>query len=196
MKYGALRGKDDGDADEGKAAAGALAKLTSADYQRFRKVFNEKQGNDCRRQVLVNNLDDEIALRGAGMVQNMANPRKETTKAVLETQGREVLQTPVLMANQDSGTAVPSKGRPRIKTVATASLAKAHKHGIAGTQREAAGAKETKELEQGSEKQGPLRSRASGSLQHQGPPGAKEQETRTAGVERFQEFPATEAFRN
>ena len=84
----------------------------------------------------------------------------------------------------------------RIKTVATSSLAKAHKHGIAGTQREPAGVKETKELEQRCEKQEPPRSKASRSPQPQRPPGVKEPETRTTGVERFREVPATEAFRN
>ena len=34
VKYGALRGEDDRDADEGKAITDALAKLTSADHQR------------------------------------------------------------------------------------------------------------------------------------------------------------------
>ena len=56
------------------------------------------------------NLKDKIVLRGAGVVQNVANSRKETTKAVLDTQGREGLQTPVLVANQESGTAVASRG--------------------------------------------------------------------------------------
>ena len=79
----------------------------------------------------------------------MANSRKETTKAVPETLGREVLQAPGLTANWDSGTAVPSKGLQQIKTVAGASLAKSLKHGIEGTQREAAVAEEKEELEQG-----------------------------------------------
>ena len=38
--------------------------------------------------------------------------------------------------------------------------------------------------------------RSSGSLQQQGPPGAKEQESRTTGVERFRGLPSTEAFRS
>ena len=45
-----------------------------------------------------------------------------------------------------------------------APLAKAHKHGIAGTQREATAAKETEEMERGSEEQGPPRSRVSGKV--------------------------------
>ena len=118
-------------------------------------------------------IDDEIGLRGAGVVQNMANSRKETTKAVPETQGREVLQAPGLTASRDSGTAVPSKGSQQIKKVAGGSHAKAHKHGIAGTQREAAMTEEMEELGQGGEKQGPPRSRASESLQQQGNPGEK-----------------------
>ena len=76
----------------------------------------------------------------------------------------------------------PSKGLQQIKTVVGASLTKAYNHGIAETLREAAMAKEMEELEQGREEQGPPRSRASGSLQQQGPPGAKDQETRTARV--------------
>ena len=103
----------------------------------------------------------------------MANSCKETTKAVTETQGREVLHAPRLMASRDSGTALPSKGSHQIKTVAGGSLAKAHKDGIAGTQREAAMTKEMEELGQGGEEQGPPRSRASESLQQQAHPGAK-----------------------
>ena len=142
------------------------------------------------------NLDDEIGLREAGVVQNMVNSGKETKEAVLETQVMKVLKALVPTANLDSGTAVPSKGLRRTKAVAGASLAKDHKHGIAGTQREAAGAKKRKELEQGSEKKGPPRAKASGNLQQQRPPGAKEQKTRTIGVERYLEVPATEAFRS
>ena len=90
VKYGALRYGDDRDADGGKAPAGALAKLTSANNPRYKKVFGEKHWNDCRRNVLVN-LNDEIVLRGAGVVQNMANSRKKSTEAVLEAQGSKVL---------------------------------------------------------------------------------------------------------
>ena len=144
------------------------------------------------------NLDDEIGLREAGVVQNMVNSGKETTEVVLETQVMEGLKALAMTANLDSGKAVPSKGPQQIKATAGASLAKANKHGIARTQKEAAVAEETEDLElkQGSEEQGPPRSRASGSLQHQGPPGAREQETRTAGGESFRERSATEAFRS
>ena len=186
VKYGALRGREDRDAKEGKAATGALAKLTLANSPRYKKVFNEKQCNDCRRNVLVN-LDNKIEVRGAGVVQNIAKPRKEMTKVGPDTQGREVLQR----ANQDSGAEGPSKGQQQITKVAGASLAK---HGIMGNEGDATGAKKTKELEQGSKEQGPLRWRASGSLQQQGPQGAKEQEKRTTGVEHVRELPR--AYRN
>ena len=75
MKYGALRSGDNRDSGVGKAATGALDKLTSANNPRYTKVFDEKQWNDCRRNVLVN-LDNEIKLGGAGVVQNMANPAR------------------------------------------------------------------------------------------------------------------------
>ena len=148
VKCGARRCRDDRDADEGKTAAGTLAKPTSADNPRYKKVFKEKQWNDGRRNGLVN-LDDKIVLRGAGVVQNMANSRKETTKAVPEIQRKKVLQSPGRTANRASGTAGPSKGLQQIKTKAGASAAKAHKHSIARTQREAAVAEEAEELGKG-----------------------------------------------
>ena len=79
--------------------------------------------------------------------------------------------------------------------MAEAPLAKALKPGITGTQREAAVDEEREEMGQGREEQGPTRSRASGSLQQQGPTGAKESDTRTNGVKRFRELSATEALR-
>ena len=97
-----IRGEDDRDEDEGKAAAGALAKITSANYQRYKKVFDEKQGNNCRHNALVN-LDNEIMLRGAGVAQNWGlvrdlnpgplNSSKETTEAVPEIQGGKGYRT-------------------------------------------------------------------------------------------------------
>ena len=65
-----IRGEDNRDANEGKAATGALAKLTSANYQRYKKVLDEKRANDYRRNALINH-DSEIVLRGAGVAQNM-----------------------------------------------------------------------------------------------------------------------------
>ena len=172
VKYGIPRGEDEGNADMRKVVVGALAKLTSANNPRNKKVFNEKQGNDGRRNRLVN-LDDKIVLKGAGGDQNRANSRKGTTNTVPERQGKEVLQAPGLTASQDSGTAAPSKGSQQIKTVAGGPLAKAHKHGSTGTQRKAAMTGEVEEQGQGGEEQGPPGSRASESLQQQGRPGAK-----------------------
>ena len=146
VKYCVLLCGDDLDAAVVKAAAGALAMLTSASNKICKKVFDAKQWNDCLLNVLAN-TDDEIVLRGAVVVQNMVNSCKETAEAVLETQVMEVLQALVLKANLDSGTAVPSKVLQQIKAVAEASLAEAHKHGIVRTQREAAVAEETEELE-------------------------------------------------
>ena len=76
-----------------------------------------------------------------------------------------------------------------IKVVAEASLAEAHKHGIRRTQRKAAVAGETQE---------PPGTRASSgkSVQQQGPPGAREQETRAAWAESFRELPAAESSRS
>ena len=129
-----------------KAATGVRAMLTSASNKICKKVFDAKQGNDCLLNVLAN-TDDEIVLRGAVMVQDLVNSCKETAEAVLETQVMEVLQALVLKANLDCGTAVPSTVQQQVMMVAEASLAEAHKHGIVRTQREAAVAEETEELE-------------------------------------------------
>ena len=137
-----MRCGDDRDADVEKAATDAMAKLISANNPRCKKVFGGKQGNDCRGSLLVN-LDDEIALRGAGGVQNMANSRKETTKAVPETQGKEVLQAPMLKPNRDSSTLVLNMGLQQTMTGTEAYLGQARQNGIAGTQRETAVAEET-----------------------------------------------------
>ena len=69
-----------------------------------------------------------------------------------EIQERERLQNQERTAHKDSDTTAPSKRLQLTKAVAGASLTKDHKHGIAGTQREAAEAEN--ELEQGSEQKG------------------------------------------
>ena len=164
-----------------KAAAGALARITSASNKRCKKVFDAKRGNNCLRNVLTD-TDDEIGLKGAVVVQDRINSCKETAEEVIETQVMGVRQALVLKANLDSGMAEPGKVQQQIKTGAEAPLAEAHKHGIRRTQREAAGAEEAEELEQE-----PPGARASSgeSVQQRGPPGAREQGTRAAEVEGF-----------
>ena len=124
VKYGARRSEGNWNTDVGKAAAGGLAKLPSTTNPGYKKVSDKKQWINSRLNVLVN-LDDESVLRGTGVVQDKANSRKETMKAVPETQGMEVVQAPGLTANRDRGPAVPSKGLQQIKTVARAPLATA-----------------------------------------------------------------------
>ena len=204
VKYWALRSGDDRDATEAKAGNSAPVK-----HPRCKEVLDTKQWNDGLRNILAT-LNDEIVVKGAKGVQNLVDSCKETAGAGRETPGMEVMKTLAQMANRDSGTMVPRQGLQQIKTVAGAPLTRAHKPGIAGTQREAAVAEGMEEMGQGREEQGPQRSRASGSLQRQGPTGVKEQETpglsasmslqqqrpsgakeqgaRAAGVESFQEL--------
>ena len=126
-----IRGEDDRNANKGKAAIGTLAQLTLANYQKYKKVVEEKQRNDDRRNALANH-DNKIVLKGAGVAQKTVNSRKETTEAGPEIQGRDGLQNPELTAHKNGGTAAPSKGLQRIKVVAGASLAKDHKQGWQG----------------------------------------------------------------
>ena len=113
--------------------------------------------------------------KGTVRTQKTVNSRKETTEAGPEIQEREGLQSQERTAQKDSDTAAPSKRLQRTKAVSGASLAKDHKNGIAGTQREATGAEKIKELDQGSKQKGPPRARASEKPQQQRPPGVKEQ---------------------
>ena len=69
----------------------------------------------------------------------MVTSGKKATEADPEIQEGEGLQNQERTAHKDSDTTAPSKRLQLTKAVAGASLAKDHKHGIAETQREAAG---------------------------------------------------------
>ena len=186
VKYWALRGGDDRDAAEAKAGNSALAKRP-----RCKAVLDTKHWNDGLGNVLAT-LNDEIVPRGAGVVQNLVDACKETAGAGRETTVMEVLKALALLADWDSGTALPGKGLQQIKTVAGPPSPRLKSPASRGLRGRPPWPKRWRRW--GKEERSP-RLRASGSLLQQGPTGAKEQETRTTGVERCRDLPATEALR-
>lgn len=127
-----------------KAAAGALAMLTSASNKCCKKVFKSKQWNDCLLNLLAS-TDVEICFRGCVIVQNMVASCKDTAEKVLETQIMEVLQALVVKANLDSESAQPNPVLVKVKGVCEKTLEEAHKMNIVRTQQEAVVAEEEEE---------------------------------------------------
>jgi len=136
VKYCVLLCGDDLDKDVVKAAAGALAMLTSRSNIICKKVFDAEQWNDCILSLLVNE-DTDVSLRGSVVVQNMVAVDKETAEKVLETQVMDVLQALVLKANLDAGTGSPDPILLKVKSICEATLKEAHKHDIVQTTEEA-----------------------------------------------------------
>merc|ERR1712106_286927 len=136
VKYCVLLCGDDLDKDVVKAAAGALAMLTSRSNIICKKVFDAEQWNDCILSLLVNE-DTDVSLRGSVVVQNMVVVDKETAEKVLETQVMDVLQALVLKANLDAGTGSPDPILLKVKSICEATLKEAHKHDIVQTTEEA-----------------------------------------------------------
>ena len=144
IKYCVLLCGDDLDQNVVKAAAGALAMLSSNSEKVCRKVFESKQWNECMLNLLASE-DVEICLRGCVIVLNMVHVDKETAEKVFETQIMEVLQALVLKANLDNGTATPNPTLKKIKEVCEKALEVAHQHNIVRTVEEQAEVEETEE---------------------------------------------------
>ena len=90
---------DDDDIEIVRAAAGAVAMLTSQSDKCCKKVFDSVQWSECLLNLLAN-PDLEIVLRGAVIVKNMITSGKETAEKILETQIMDCMQAHIFKAQR------------------------------------------------------------------------------------------------
>ena len=97
IKFCVLLCGDDSDIEVVRAAAGALAMLTSQSEKCCRKVFDSIQWNECLLNLL-SNPDLDIVLRGVVIVKNMITAGKDIAEKLIETHIMECLQAHIFKA--------------------------------------------------------------------------------------------------
>ena len=125
MKYVTLLCGDADDKEIVKAAAGAVAMLTSGSSICCKKIFDSRQWTECLLNLLAS-TDVEVCLRGVVTVDNMVAAGKETADPVMDTQIMDVLQALIIKAKMDEGSAEPNPVLVKIRGIAEATLARAH----------------------------------------------------------------------
>ena len=100
VKYCVLLCGDDDDVEVVRAAAGALAILTSQSEKCCRKIFDSLQWNECILNLLAN-PDLDIVLRGVVIVKNMITAGKDVAEKVIETPIMECLQAHIFKAQRE-----------------------------------------------------------------------------------------------
>ena len=102
VKYLVLLCGDADDAEVVKAAAGALAMLTSQSNKVCSKVFESKQWEECFLNLLAN-TDYETTYRGVVIVDNMVQAGKEVAEPLFDGKIMDVLQALIMKAKLDEG---------------------------------------------------------------------------------------------
>ncbi len=100
VKYVVLLCGDDEDAEVVKAAAGALAMLTSQSDKVCAKVFESTQWTDCLLNLLAN-TDLEIVLRGCVVVRNLMRSEKQVAERLVDTQIVDCMQAHIFKAQRE-----------------------------------------------------------------------------------------------
>merc|ERR1712198_165400 len=106
VKYLVLCMGDAEDMEVVKAAAGALAILTSPSSKICKKIFESSQWEPCMLNVLANQ-DYDITHRGVIIVDNMIQAGKETSEPLMDTQILDVCQALILKAKMDQSNFQP-----------------------------------------------------------------------------------------
>jgi len=136
IKYCVLLCGDDSDIEVVRAAAGALAMLTSQSEKCCRKVFDSIQWNECLLNML-SNPDLDIALRGVVIVKNMITAGKDIAEKLIETQIMECLQAHIFKAQLDEGSYKPDDQLKKVRDVAEETLNIVHSMKLIKTKKEA-----------------------------------------------------------
>merc|ERR1712198_289249 len=132
VKYLVLCMGDAEDMEVVKAAAGALAILTSSSSKICKKIFESSQWEPCMLNVLANQ-DYDITHRGVIIVDNMIQAGKETSEPLMDTQILDVCQALILKAKMDQSNFQPIESLQKIRKVCDHALELAHKMGVIKT---------------------------------------------------------------
>lgn len=116
VKYLVLLCGDGDDPEVVKAAAGALAMLTSLSNKICGKVFESKQWEECFLNLLAND-DFETTYRGAIIVDNMVQAGKEVAEPLFDGKIMDVLQALILKAKLDEGNFEKNPTLQKIKPI-------------------------------------------------------------------------------
>jgi len=135
IKFCVLLCGDDSDIEVVRAAAGALAMLTSQSEKCCRKVFDSIQWNECLLNLL-SNPDLDIVLRGVVIVKNMITAGKDIAEKLIETHIMECLQAHIFKAKLDEGSYKPDEQLKKVRDAAEETLNIAHSMKIIKTQKE------------------------------------------------------------
>ena len=131
MKYMVLLMADE-DEEIVKAAAGAVAMLTSASTKLCQKIYESSQWEACMLNTLANK-DFEVTYRGVVIVDNVVQCGKEIAEPMMDTQVMDVCQALIAKANLDEGNAVVNETLQKIKKICDHALNLAHSMGIIKT---------------------------------------------------------------
>jgi len=132
LKYLVLLMGDAEDEEVVKAAAGAIATLTSASSKCCAKVFESSQWEACMLNILANK-DYDVTYRGVIIVDNMIQAGKETSEPLMDTQILDVCQALIVKANMDASSYQPNETLQKIKKVCEHALELAHSMGVIKT---------------------------------------------------------------
>jgi len=132
MKYMVLLMGDADDQEVVKAAAGAVATLTSYSNLLCKKVYESSQWESCFLNVLCNQ-DYDIVYRGVVAVGNMIEAGKEVADQMMDTKILDVCQALIIKANMDASNFQPIPVLGQIRDVAKVALDKAHELGVIKT---------------------------------------------------------------
>merc|ERR1712227_371339 len=136
MKYMVLLMGDADDQEVVKAAAGAVATLTSYSSILCNKVYESTQWESCFLNVLCSQ-DYDIVYRGVVAIANMIEAGKDVADKMMDTKVLDVCQALIIKANMDSSNFEPIPVLAKIKSVAEVALNKAHAMGVIKTYEQA-----------------------------------------------------------
>merc|ERR1712066_1134409 len=132
MKYMVLLMGDAVDPEIMKAAAGAVATLTSYSSKLCGKVYESTQWEACFLNVLCSK-DYDVVYRGVVAISNIIEAGKEIADPIMETKILDVFQALIIKAKMDSSNFEPDPILAKIKGVADIAPTHAHQMGIIKT---------------------------------------------------------------
>jgi len=132
VKYLVLCMGDAEDEEVVKAAAGAIAILTSSSSKCCKKIFESTQWEACMLNILANK-DYDITYRGVIIVDNMIQSGKENSEPLMDTQILDVCQALIVKAKMDQSNYQPNETLQKIRKVCDHALELAHSMGVIKT---------------------------------------------------------------
>jgi len=136
VKYMVLLCGDPDDSEVVKAAAGALAMLTSQSSKVCQKVFTSTQWEECFLNLLAN-TDYEITYRGVVIIDNMVQAGKEVAEPLFDGKIMDVLQALIMKAKLDEGNAEMDPILQKVRPMCEHALNYAHEMKVIKTYQDA-----------------------------------------------------------